>query len=60
MEAVVRKTSEFLGDCKTKNIVKELKKLTEKDVESLEAVNRKLQLKVDDLKAELAEKEEEI
>src|SRR5450759_2676381 len=60
MEAVVKKTSQLLGDCKVGNVVKELKKLKEKDTEALEAENRRLQQKVDDLKVELALKDEDL
>ena len=60
MEAVIKEASIILGDCKTGSIVKELMKLKEKDAEALEAANRKLQLQVNDLKVELALKEEEI
>ena len=42
MEVVIKGASKLLGDCKAGNIVKELKKLKEKDTESLEAANRKL------------------
>ena len=60
MEVVIRGASKFLGDCKAGNIVKELKKLKEKDTTSLEATNKKLQLEVDQLKVVLALKEDEV
>ena len=47
MEVVIREASKLLGDCKAGNIVKELKKLKEKDTASLEAANKKLQSEVD-------------
>ena len=42
MEVVIKGASKLLDDCKARNIVKELKKLKEKDTESLEAANKKL------------------
>ena len=60
MEVVIREASKLLGDCKAGNIVRELKKLKEKDIASLEAANKKLQLEVDQLKAALALKEDEV
>ena len=60
MEVVIKEASKLLGDCKAGNIVKELKKLKEKDSTALEAANRKLQQEVDELKIALALKEDEI
>ena len=60
MELVIREASKLLSDCKAKNIVKELKKLKEKDTASLEAANKNLQLEVDQLKVALALKEDEV
>jgi hypothetical protein len=60
MEVVIRGASKLLGDCKVGNIGKELKKLKEKDTESLEAANRKLQQQVDDLQVALALKDDEV
>ena len=47
IEVVIKGASKLLGDCKARNIMKELKKLKEKDTVSLEAANKKLQLEVD-------------
>ena len=60
MEVVIKAASKLLGDCKAGNIVKELKKLKEKDTESLEAANRKLRQEVDELKIALALKKDEV
>ena len=60
MEVVIKGASKLLGDCKVGNIVKELKKLKEKDTESLEVANRKLQQEVNELKIALALKEDEL
>ena len=60
MEVVVKGTSKFLGNCKAENIVKELKKLKEKDIASLEAANKRLQSEVEQLKIALALKEDEV
>ena len=53
LEIITTKASKFLGDCKVGNIVKELKKLQEKDTKSLEK-------EVADLKIELALRKDEI
>ena len=42
MEVVIRGASKLLGNCKARNIVKELKELKEKDTSSFEAANKKL------------------
>ena len=60
MEVVIKGASKLFGDCKVGNIVKELKKFKEKDTESLEAANQKLQQEVDELKIALALKEDEL
>ena len=60
MEVVIKEASKLLGDCKAGNIVKELKKLKEKDTESLEAANWKLWQEVDELKIALVLKEDEV
>ena len=60
MEVVIRGASKLFGDCKAGNIMKELKKLKEKDTMSLEAANKKLQLEVDQLKVALALKKDEV
>ena len=60
MEVVIKGASKLLGDYKAGNIVKELKKLKEKDTESLEAANRKLQQEVSELKIALELKEDEV
>jgi hypothetical protein len=60
MEAVIRKASQLLGDCKTGNLLKELKKLTEKNTEALEKENRMLKERVEALKYELAMKEDDV
>ena len=46
-EVVISRASKLLGDYKAGNIIKELKKLKEKDTASLEAANKKLQQEVD-------------
>ena len=60
MEVVIKGAYKLLGDCKAKNIVKELKKLKEKDTTSLEAANKKLQTEMDQLKVALALKDDEV
>ena len=60
MEVVIKGASKLLGNCKAGNIVKELKKLKEKDTASLKVANKKLQLEVDQLKVALALKEDEV
>ena len=60
MKVVIKGASKLLGDCKVGNIVKELKKLKEKDTASLEAANKTLHLEVDQLKVALALKEDEV
>ena len=60
IEVVIRGASKLLGNCKARNIVKELKKLKEKDIVSLEAANKKLQSEVDQLKVVLALKDDEV
>ena len=60
MEVVIKEASKLLGDCKARNIVKDLKKLKEKDIASLEAANKTLQLEVEQLKMALALKEDEV
>ena len=60
MEVVVKGASKLLADCKARNIVKELRKLKEKDTTSLDAANKTLQLEMEQLKMALALKEDEI
>ena len=60
MEVVIKRASKLLGDYKAGNIMKELKKLKEKDTASLEVANKKLQQEVDQLKVMLALKEDKI
>ena len=57
---VTKGASKLLDDYKLGNIVKELKKLKQKDIASLEAANTTLQSQVADLKVEMALKDEEI
>ena len=60
LESVTKGAFKLLGDCKPGNIVKELKKLKQKDMGALEATNTTLSLQVVDLKVELSKKDEEI
>ena len=60
MEVVIKGASKVFGNCKVGNIVKELKKLKEKDLESLEATIRKLQQEVGELKVSLVLKEDQV
>ena len=60
MEVVIKEASKLLSNCKAGNIVKELKKLKEKDTASLEAANKTLQSEVEQLKMVLALKEDEV
>ena len=60
MELVIRGASKVLGDCKARNICKELKKLKEKDTSSLEGANATFSFQVQELKVALALKDEEI
>ena len=60
MEIVIKRASKLLGNCKARNICKELKKLREKDTTSLEASNVALIAQVQELKVSLALKKDEI
>ena len=60
LEIVAKGASKLLGDCKMGNIVKELKKLKEKNMLSLEAQNASLATEVADLKVELAMRKDKI
>ena len=60
MEYVTKGACKLLGDCRPRNICKELKKLQQKDTATLEATNVTLLSQVVDLKMELAMKNEEI
>ena len=44
MEAITREASKLLGDCKARNIYKELKKLKQEDNSELKAHNTQLKL----------------
>ena len=60
MESIIRGASKLLGDCRPRNIIKELKKLKQQDTAVLEATNATLSSRVLELKVELAVKDEEI
>ena len=60
MELVIKGASKLLGDYKAGNICKELKKLKEKDIASLEATNTTLSSQIQELKMILALKKDEI
>ena len=60
MELVTREAFKLLGDCKPKNICKELKKLKQKDTKQLEADNTILISQVANLEVELAKKNDKI
>ena len=60
MEIVIKRASKLLGNCKAGNICKELMKFKEKDTASLEASNAALSAQVQELKASLALKKDEI
>ena len=60
LELVTKGASKLLGDCKVRNIVKELKKLKHNDTASLEATNAILSSQVVELKMTLVLKEDKI
>ena len=60
MEFVTKRACKLLGDCRPRNICKELKMIQHKDTSTLEAANAKLISRVADLKVELVKKDEEI
>ena len=60
LELVTKGASKLLSDCKVGNILKELKKLKQKDIASLEAANTTLSFQVAELKMALVLKEDEI
>ena len=60
LEFVMKGASKLLGNCRLGNIVKDLKKLQQKDTAMLEATNAVLSSQVADLKMALAKKDEEI
>ena len=60
LELVTKGASKLLGDCKVGNIVKELKKLKQKDTASLEAANANLSSEVTELKMALVLKDDKI
>ena len=60
LESIAKGASKLLGDYRPGNIIKELKKLKQKDTTTLEATNTALSLQVADLKVELSKKDEEI
>ena len=60
MEFVTKRTSKLRGDCKPRNIIKELKKLKQQDTSTLEAANAALSSRVAELRIEMAKKDEEI
>ena len=49
LEAVIKEVSKLLGDCKARNICKELKKLKKEDKSVMQAYNTELKLLVTDL-----------
>ena len=60
LEYVTKGACKLLGDCRPANICKELKKLQQKDMATLEATNATLLSQMADLKVALAKKDEEI
>ena len=60
LDSVTRGASKLLGNCRLGNIVKELKKLKQQDTTVLEATSATLSSRVEELKVELALKDEEI
>ena len=60
LEFVKKRASKLLGNCRPKNIVKELKKLKQQDMSTLEATNTTLSSRVAKLRVEMAKKDEEI
>ena len=60
LELVIKGASKLFDNCKAGNIMKELKKLKEKDTASLEAANVTLSSQVQELKAALELKDDEI
>ena len=60
MEFVTKRAFKLLGNNRPRNIVKELKKLQQKDMAVLEATNAALSSQVADLKMALAKKDKEI
>ena len=49
MELVIKGATKLLGDCKTGNIGKEIKKLKEEDNSELKAHNTQLKIRINDL-----------
>ena len=60
LEYVTKGAYKLLGDCRPGNICKELKKLQQKDIATLEATNVTLASKVADLEVALVKRDEEI
>ena len=60
MEAITREASKLLGDCKARNICKELKKLKYEDNSKLKAYNTQLKLWVNDLQTIVKAQDKEI
>ena len=60
LEYVTKRACKLLGNCRPRNICKELEKLQQKDMTTLEANNATLATKVADLKVALAKKDKEI
>ena len=60
LESITRGASKLLGDCKSRNIIKEFKKLKQQDTTALEATKATLSSRVAELKVELVLKDEEI
>ena len=60
MESVLKGATKILGDCKTRNICKEIRKLKEEDNSELKTHNTHLKLQIGDLQLKVKAQDEEI
>ena len=60
MELVLKGVTKLLGDCKTGNITKEIRKLKEEDNSELKTHNTHLKLRIGDLQLRVKAQDEEI
>ena len=60
MELVIKGPTKLLGDCRARNIGKEIKKLKEEDNSELKAHNTQLKIQVNDLQVAVKAQDEEI
>ena len=60
MELVLKEATKFLGDYKTRNICKEIRKLKEEDNSELKTHDTHLKLRIDELQLRMKVQDEEI